>query len=121
MHEPPQSTEGGTEFDLGALERELKSEELYARNHQMARTLVRAADQRVVLMVLKAGARIAEHQADGTVSIQVLSGSVNLGLPTRSVELQRGGLLVLAPGLRHHVVASEESALLLTLGRATKS
>jgi quercetin dioxygenase-like cupin family protein len=90
-------------------------------NQQIARQLVRAADQRVVLMVLNAGARISEHHADGTVSIQALSGRVYLGLPTRSAELRRGGLLVLAPGLRHHVVATEESALLLTLSRESKS
>jgi quercetin dioxygenase-like cupin family protein len=82
----------------------------------MARTLVRAPDQRVLLMVMKAGARVAEHQADGTASIQLLSGRVGLGLPSRTVEMKSGELLVLAAGLRHHVEAREDSTLLLTLG-----
>jgi quercetin dioxygenase-like cupin family protein len=115
MHKP-ESIDTGTSFDLNALERELRVEEQYARSGHMARTLVRAPDQRVVLMVMKAGARIPEHQADGTASIQLLSGRVSFGLPSRSVEMKSGELLVLAAGLRHQVEAREESTLLLTLG-----
>ena len=115
MHEP-KSTDAGASFDLMALDHELRHEEQYARTGQAARTLVRADDQRIVLMVLRAGARIAEHHADGTASIQLLSGRVSVGLPTRTVEMQSGELLVLAGGLRHHLEASEESTLLLTLG-----
>lgn len=115
MHKP-ESIEAGTSFDLDAVARELRLEEQYARSGHMSRTLVRAPDQRVVLMAMKAGARIAEHQANGTASIQLLSGRVSLGLPSRTVEMKSGELLVLAAGLRHDVDAGEESTLLLTLG-----
>jgi quercetin dioxygenase-like cupin family protein len=120
MHKP-ESTENGISFDLMAVDRELRLDEPYARNGHTARTLVRATDQRIVLMALKAGARIAEHHADATVSIHLLSGRVTLGLPARTVEMKSGELLVLAAGLRHHVEASEESALLLTLGRPSNA
>jgi quercetin dioxygenase-like cupin family protein len=116
MHEP-EPTENGIDFDLMAVARELRVEAPYARNGHTARTLVRASDQRVVLMVLKAGAQIPEHHANATVSIHVLSGRVSVGLPSRAVEMKGGELLALAAGLRHHVEASEESTLLLTLGR----
>jgi quercetin dioxygenase-like cupin family protein len=115
MHKPG-SIEAGLNFDLLALGAELRLDEQYARGGHMARTLVRAPDQRIVLMAMKAGARIAEHHADGTASIQLLSGRVSLGLPTGTFEMKSGELLVLAGGLRHHVDAREESTLLLTLG-----
>jgi hypothetical protein len=98
MHKPG-SIEAGINFDLLALGAELRLDEQYARGGHMARTLVRAPDQRIVLMAMKAGARI-----------------VSLGLPTGSFEMKSGELLVLAGGLRHHVDAREESTLLLTLG-----
>jgi quercetin dioxygenase-like cupin family protein len=120
MHEPG-PTETGIDFDLMAVASELRGEPPYARNGHTARTLVRAPDQRVVLMVLKAGAQIPEHHADATVTIQLLSGRVIVGLPSRAVEMKGGALLALAAGLRHHVEAGEESALLLTLGRPTKA
>jgi quercetin dioxygenase-like cupin family protein len=120
MHKP-ESAEDGISYDLMALERELRVEEQYARSGHMARTLTRASDQRTVLMVMKSGARIAEHQADGTASIQVLAGRVRFGLPSRTVEMTSGELLVLAPGLRHQVEASEDSTLLLTLGWSSKA
>lgn len=115
MHEP-QSPDAGISFDLMALDHELRHDEQYARSGQAARTLVRAPDQRVVLMALRAGTRIAEHHADGTASIQLLSGRLSVGLPTRSVEMQSGELLILGASLPHHLEASEDSTLLLTLG-----
>jgi quercetin dioxygenase-like cupin family protein len=115
MHKP-ESIEAGFNFDLLALAGELRLDERYAHSGHTARTLVRASDQRIVLMVMKAGARIAEHQADGTASIQLLSGRISLGLSARTFEMKSGELLVLAAGLRHHVEARDESTLLLTLG-----
>jgi quercetin dioxygenase-like cupin family protein len=103
-----------------ALDRELRLEEQYTRSGQSARALARAPDQRIVLMVMKAGARIAEHQANGTASIHLLSGRASFGLPSRTVEMTSGGLLVLPAGLRHHVEASEDSTILLTLAWPSK-
>ena len=115
MTEPAPTGRGAT-FDLGAVDREMRQEAAYLREGHTARTLVREPDLRVVLVVMKAGARIAEHRADETASVHTLSGRIRLRLPDQTVELPPRGLLVLPKGLRHDVEAAEESAFLLTLG-----
>ncbi len=112
----PASTERGAVFDLAAAERELRTQDAYARDGHTARTLVREADLRIVLLVMRAGSQIAEHHADETASIHALAGQVRLHLPDHVVELAAGQLLVLEPGLRHDVEAVGDSACLLTLG-----
>lgn len=112
----PQSTSGGPIFDLAAIDREMRREDAYQREGHTARTLVREPDIRIVLIVMKASARIAEHRADETASIHALSGHVRLQLPEKTADLPAGRMLVLERGLRHDVEAVTESAFLLTLG-----
>ena len=106
----------GISFDLGAVDSELRAEDAYQREGHTARTLVRSPDLRIVLVVMKAGARIAEHRANETVSVHTLSGHVRLGLPDKAADLVAGQLLVLERGQRHDVEAIRDSAFLLTLG-----
>ena len=111
----PSSVERGVVFDLAAVERELRQEDAYGRADHAARTLVHEPDLRIVLVVMKAGGRMAEHRAKETVSIHVLGGHVRFRLPDRVVDLATGRLLVLEPGLQHDVEGVAESAFLLTL------
>lgn len=103
-------------FDVPTLAAELRGEAAYLRDGHTARTLVREADLRVVLLVMKAGARIAEHRTDETACVLTFTGHIRLALPERVAELPPGRLLVLESGLRHDVEAVADSALLLTLG-----
>lgn len=116
----PMKTERGDVFALASIDRELRAEEAYEREGHAARTLVREADLRVVLIVLVAGARIPEHRAQATTSILALTGHVKLRLPDRLVDLTAGQLLVLDPGLPHDLEAASESAVLLTLAPRTR-
>jgi quercetin dioxygenase-like cupin family protein len=111
----PTSIRDGAVFDLTAIERELRSEEAFQRDGHTARTLVREPAIRIVVVAIKAGARIAEHRAQEVTSIQALTGHVRLVLSDRSLELGAGRVLVVAPDLRHQVEAVADSALLLTL------
>lgn len=115
MHKSPESIEQGAKFTLASVEQELRAEPQYTQSGHTSRTLVRANDQRVVLSVLAAEARIPQHQAPGTVSIHVLSGTLRLALPVGEKELNAGELLVLEGGLPHDVVALSDAAFLLTL------
>jgi quercetin dioxygenase-like cupin family protein len=65
------------EFDLTAETDRLHRETTW-NTGQNARTLVKYDDLRVVLMVLKASARIPGHKANGRISVHVLSGHVRL-------------------------------------------
>jgi quercetin dioxygenase-like cupin family protein len=112
----PELTTRGAVFDIAAIDAEMRQENAYTREGHTARTLIREPDLRVVLIVMQAGAVMAEHQADETASIHPLSGHVRLRLPQKVIDLPAGRLLVLERGLRHDVQAVEESALLLTLG-----
>ena len=112
----PESIHQGAVFDLAAIDAEMRREDAYQRDGHTARTLVREDDIRIVLIVMRAGARMAEHRANETASIHTLSGRVRLRLPDHDADLPAGRLLVLERGLRHDVEAVAESAFLLTLG-----
>lgn len=91
-----------------------------ARGHN-AVTLVKHEDFRVVLMALKADARIHQHKAHGRVSIHTLSGRIRLQIGGKDVDLPAGHLLTLDRDVAHDVHALEESRVLLTVGGAAAS
>lgn len=113
----PTSITQGAELDLAAADRELRAEDAYRLDGHTARTLVREPAMRVVLVVMRAGAKIAEHRSQDPASIHALAGHVRLALPDRTVDLPAGKLLVIAPGLAHDVEAVADSAFLLTLAQ----
>jgi quercetin dioxygenase-like cupin family protein len=115
MHRP-ESPQGGVEFDLPSLEREVRQEPAYDQNGHAARTLIRLADLRVVLLVMRAGSHIAEHEAYETATVHVLSGELRLGLGERAVDLRAGHLFTVPARMRHDVRALTDNAFLLTLG-----
>jgi quercetin dioxygenase-like cupin family protein len=102
------------EFDLTSEVDRLQREGTW-NTGQNARTLIKYDDLRVVLMALKAGARIPEHKANGRISVQVLSGHVRLNASGRAFDLLPGSLLALDERAPHDLEALEESAILLTI------
>ena len=98
--------------ELGDLKQE--PEWMSGRN---ARTLVKHDTLSIVLTALKAGHRIPEHQADGHITIQALSGRLHVRAGGRTFDLPGGVLLALEPGVRHDVEAIDDSAFLLTIAR----
>lgn len=114
MTKPVPITDGPL-FELATTARELRADDAYQRDGHTARTLVREPTMRVVLVVMKASARIAEHRAQEITTVHALTGSLRLTMPDRTIELTPGRLLVIPPDLRHDVAALTDSALLLTL------
>lgn len=108
-------------FDLTATVTELRTASAYLRDGHTARTLLREGDLRVVLVAMSAGARIAEHRAKATGSVQALTGHVRLRLPDGLADVTAGQLLVLERGVSHDVEAVVDSAFVLTLGWQDKS
>jgi quercetin dioxygenase-like cupin family protein len=80
-----------------------------------AKTLVKEADFRVVLIALRAGGRIEEHRAAGRISVQTLVGHVRLHTAGTNVDLPAGRLVSVERDVPHAVEALEESAFLLTI------
>ena len=80
-----------------------------------SKLLFKNADLRIVLMSLGAGAHLDEHHADGTCSVHVLRGAIQLRMLEQTHELGAGHLLTLAASTAHSVSAAQEAIFLLTL------
>lgn len=82
---------------------------------QYARTLFKKHDFRVVLITMERGAHMKEHHADGTISVQVLKGTIRMNIGGKPHDLTAGSLFTLGASIRHDVEALDESAFLLTI------
>ncbi len=102
-------------FDLADQIATLKQENSWQRSDRNARTLVEEPAFRLVLTVLKDGARLREHSAAGWVSVECLQGKLRLQIGGDAVDLSIGQLVVLQPDLAHTVTALGEAAFLLTI------
>jgi quercetin dioxygenase-like cupin family protein len=107
-------------FELAEVAHEMRGESAYGREGHTARTLVREADLRIVLLAMQAGSILKEHRVDETASVHTLTGHVRLRFADRFAELPNGRLLTIERGLAHSVEALEESLVLLTLGWRAK-
>ena len=112
-HTPPMAAPF-LEFNL---ERELEQlhEEPGWASGQNARTLVKFYDFRVVLMALRARARVPGHQTKGRISIHTVVGHILVRADGRTFDLPGGALLALDRSVPHEVEAVEDSAFLLTI------
>lgn len=104
-------------FHLGAEADRLRHERPWAEHGHNAITLAKHADLRLVLEVLRAGARIATREPQGRMSLEVLAGRIRLHAGGRMMELAHGHLAVLDRGMAHEIEAAEDSAFLLTVSQ----
>jgi quercetin dioxygenase-like cupin family protein len=101
-------------FDLNAEIEQLRKEDAWQGGRD-SKTLVKHPDFRVVLTVLKSGARLHEHSAAGTISVQTVAGHVRMHVKEQVFDLPAGHLLALERSIAHDVEALEDSAFLLTI------
>ena len=80
-----------------------------------AKTLVKDGPLRVIILGLKLGASLQEHEAAGPVSVHVLSGQVDISSPGRSDPLRGGQALVFEAAVSHSLEAQSDSVVLLTI------
>ncbi len=93
----------------------LQREETWRTGDRNAITLTKERTLRVVLTVLKAGAKLHEHQAAGALTLQVIRGRLAFRAAGQALELGPGEVIVLGAAVEHEVEALAESAFLLTL------
>lgn len=84
-------------------------------HNRKALTLAKQPDLSIVLMAFKSGDRLAEHGAPGTVTIQVLSGHVQVSVLDEVIEAQEGMLVQIANGVKHDLLAEKDSVCLITV------
>lgn len=83
-----------------------------------ALTLSKQDDLSVVLMAIRAGDKLAEHGAPGTVTIQIVEGHARVNVGDEVLDVRDGFLIQLAGGLRHDIEAETDSLVLITVASA---
>lgn len=107
-------------IDLTAEIDNIKREGNWSEGIQSAKTLVKSNDLSVVLIALHQGNEIKMHQSDGPITIQVLEGCIQFKTQNQQLTLQDKGLVSLQAEVPHHLIANEQSLILLTLISAKK-
>ena len=78
-------------------------------------SLIKTGSLQLMRVVLRAGAVLPEHSVAGEITIQCLEGRASVVMPTRSVELAAGQLVVLPGAELHAVHAVTATSLLVTV------
>ena len=92
----------------------LKAKPEWLSEDRLAVSLVKDDSLNILLMVLKKGARLAEHRTRGPIAVQVLSGSVRFSAGSKDAELSSGSFAALDRNIVHELEALDESVVLLT-------
>jgi quercetin dioxygenase-like cupin family protein len=101
-------------FDLAKEIMRSEQEKPWARGH-LVRTLFKNSDFKMVLISMEKGSILKEHRTDGTISIQVLKGSILFTAQGGDHSLEPNNVLLLGPSIEHKVEARDESVFLLTI------
>jgi quercetin dioxygenase-like cupin family protein len=102
-------------FDLGALIADLRAQEGPWKEGRRQRKVFHRAPVARILFVFEAGGSLQRHNARGEVAIHVLEGHLRVEVEDEEHELGAGQVLILEPEVPHEVIASESSAMLLTV------
>src|SRR5437868_2070364 len=94
------------EFDLARETEQLQREPKWTAGEN-AKTLLKYGDFRVVLMALRAHARVPTHQTEGRISLQTIRGHIQVPAAGRTFDLPVCSLLALDRGLPPDVQALE--------------
>jgi quercetin dioxygenase-like cupin family protein len=100
------------------LQQELKrlvNEPEWSGGDRNAVTLAKSSSFRLVLVALRAGARVGEDEAHGPMSVQVLRGTVTVRRSEDAAHLRPSELAAMEAGGAWSVSADEDSAVLLTI------
>jgi quercetin dioxygenase-like cupin family protein len=103
------------QVDLPAIVARLRSEPQAGERGHRQETLYHGRGLTMALFLFDRFTHLAEHQANGIVSMHVLRGRLKISAADKVHELQTGQMLILAPGVRHAVSAEEESEMLVTV------
>jgi quercetin dioxygenase-like cupin family protein len=102
-------------FDLREEIDRLSCERQWDEDGRNSIVLAKDARLRVVLSLVREGARIGDNDAEGPMSVQVLGGRVVARRDRQAVELADGEMATIEAGAAWAVEAQEDSAILLTI------
>lgn len=102
-------------FDLEAEVARLREEKEWREGRRNAITLRKGEGLNVVLLVMRAGDRLDEHSAPGSISLSVREGRIRFGAEGEVVEAGAGTVLACDAGVRHSVEALSDAVCLLNI------
>lgn len=104
-------------FDVEEERQRAADPSLLERSGRNARTLLKSGPLRVTLVVLAAGGEVAEHRADGPITVQPVQGRIRFTADGRDYDIGPGEILSAGPGIRHRVTSEQGATFLLTLAQ----
>lgn len=102
-------------FDLKKSLEVLRGEAHEGAHGHRQMTIFHHAPVAMVLFSFEANGELADHAANGLVSIQALEGRLTVSAEEQTHELESGMMVVLQANVRHSVRAATASAMLLTV------
>jgi quercetin dioxygenase-like cupin family protein len=100
--------------DLSAVGEELLAEARGTTHGTASRAVVHGDRQRAVVMAIRAGHGLAEHNAPPAATLQLVRGAATLRAGDDQVALEPGQLVEI-PLRRHDLTATEDTVALLTV------
>lgn len=106
---------GALLFDLKSEESALIDKARTAKSGRAAKTLVKQGPLRVTVVALKKGAVIDDHQVEGPLSIQSLTGRLRITIGDDRFDLPSRGMITLEPGTTHDATALSDVTFMITM------
>ena len=103
-------------FPLVSMAEKLMEEATLATSGRSSLTLAHGAEMTLVLVALKAGTTLEEHQAPAAAAVITLSGNIIFTTSAEKITLEQGEAVTFTADLLHAVYASEDSAFLIVIG-----
>ena len=104
------------EFSLVSMAGKLMEEATSATSGRASLTLAHGSEMTLVLVALKAGTTLEEHQAPAAASVITLSGDIIFTTNAEKITLEQGEAVAFTADALHAVYASEDSAFLIVIG-----
>ena len=108
-------------FNLPTLIDGLLNENAWITGDRNAITLYKNSNSTTVLIALREKSEVNFKQSGNHISIQVIKGKLNFKTELRSIDMNMGCLLSVHEDIKHNLVATDESVILLTVTNKTKN
>ena len=103
-------------FPLMSMAEKLMGEATSATSGRASLTLAHGDEMTMVLVALKAGTTLEEHQAPAAATVITLSGSIIFTTSAEKITLEQGEAVTFTADILHAVYASEDSIFLIVIG-----
>ena len=103
-------------FPLMSMAEKLMEEATSATSGRSSLTLAHGDEMTLVLVALKAGTALEEHQAPAAATVITLGGNIIFTTHAEKITLEQGEAVTFTADILHAVYASEDSAFLIVIG-----